>query len=53
MDPARALVMCLLRPEGLGAARKVAARTPSPSSPAFVNRPLDGRKLKRRRSEAG
>src|SRR5450759_4771815 len=34
MDPVRVLTLCRLRAGGLGAVHKVAARTPSPSSPA-------------------
>jgi len=38
MDTMRALILRLPSAWGLGAVRKVAARTPSPSSPALVNR---------------
>jgi len=33
----RVLAACLVKAEGLGATQKVAAPTPSPSSPALVN----------------
>jgi len=42
MDTMRVLVLWLTRAWGLGAVRMVAARTPSPSSPALAGRSTSG-----------